>query len=90
MESCATVTDVKVLDGYQVELSFDDGLRGVVDLASEIVGDRGVFQALCDPAYFRQVRVDPELGMIVWPNHADLLRIQRRRALETSSEKVMP
>jgi hypothetical protein len=24
------------------------------------------------PAYFSQVRVDPELGTVVWPNGADL------------------
>jgi hypothetical protein len=33
---------------------------------------RGVFEALADPAYFAQVRVDPELGTIAWPNGADL------------------
>ena len=25
-----------------------------------------------DPAYFAQVRVDPELGTVVWPNGAEL------------------
>lgn len=32
----------------------------------------GVFEPLRDPAFFSQVRVDPEAGTIVWPNGADL------------------
>jgi hypothetical protein len=31
-----------------------------------------VFDPLRDPAWFAQVRVDPELGTVVWPNGADL------------------
>ena len=58
-------------DGYRLELTFADGLRGEVDLSGRILGRGGVFHALADPAIFRQVRVDPELGTIVWPNEAD-------------------
>jgi hypothetical protein len=29
-------------------------------------------EPLQDPAYFGQVRVDPELGTVVWPNGYDL------------------
>lgn len=32
----------------------------------------GVFEPLNDPDYFRQVRVVPDVGTIVWPNRADL------------------
>lgn len=71
MEPCCTVTHVRTLDGYRLELSFSDGARGVVDLAGRVVGRGGLFQALENPAIFRQVRVDPELGTIVWPNEAD-------------------
>ena len=69
---CATVADVQVLDGYRVELTFSDGVRGVVDLASRIVGRGGVFKPLESPQFFRQVRVDEELGTLVWPNGADI------------------
>jgi hypothetical protein len=33
---------------------------------------KGVFAELADTSRFREVRVDSELGTIVWPNGADL------------------
>jgi len=68
---CATVTEARVLDGYRLELAFPDGLRGVVDLAPRILGRGGVFGPLADQQFFRQVRVDRDLGTVVWPNDAD-------------------
>jgi hypothetical protein len=70
-QPCATVTDVQALDGYRVELTFSDGVRGVVDLANRIVGRGGVFGPLEDREYFRQAAVDRQLGTIVWPNGVD-------------------
>ena len=70
-QPCATITDVRALDGYKIELTFSDGIRGVVDLANRIVGRGGVFGPLEAPAFFQQVAVDNELGTIVWPNGAD-------------------
>lgn len=56
---------------YRVRLRFEDGVEGVVDLGPHL-SFRGVFEPLRDPAYFAQLRVDPELGTVVWPNGADL------------------
>jgi hypothetical protein len=64
------VIAVQPLDGYRLRLRFEDDVEGVIDLAS--LGFRGVFAPLQDADYFRQVRVDPDLGTIVWPNGADL------------------
>ncbi len=65
------VQSVKVLEGYQVHLFFTDGTEKTVDLSPYLRGP--VFDPLKkDPAKFRQVRVDPELGTIVWPNGADV------------------
>ena len=71
-QRCATITDARILDGYRVELSFSDGVRGIVDLANRIVGRGGVFGPLEVPEFFRQLSVDHELGTIVWPNGADI------------------
>ncbi len=65
------VTRVEVLEPYRLRLEFDDGTAGEVDI-SELVSFDGVFEPLRDPDAFRQVRVDAELGTIVWPNGADL------------------
>jgi hypothetical protein len=65
------VTHVEVVKAYRLRLEFDDGTAGEVDI-SELVPFDGVFAPLRDPEAFRQVRVDPELGTIVWPNGADL------------------
>ena len=46
---------VKVLPGYRLELEFDDGVSGIVDL-SEAVG-KGVFALWRDPLAFDQVRI---------------------------------
>jgi hypothetical protein len=72
MESCVTVTEVRALGGYRVELTFSDERRGAVDLESRIVGRGGLYQPLEDPVFFRKVRVDAELGTIVWPNGVDI------------------
>lgn len=72
MEPCATVINVRSVGGYQLELTFADGLSGIVDLWGRIRGRSGDFEMLKDPAFFRQVRVDPELGTVVWPNEVDV------------------
>lgn len=59
------------LDDYRLYLRFEDGIEGVVDLGPHL-SFRGVFEPLRDPAYFAQVRVDPGLGTVAWPNGADL------------------
>ncbi len=63
------------LDGYRLSIRYEDGVEGIVDLGAIICsrgGFHGVFAPLKDPAYFSQVRVDPELGTVSWPNGADL------------------
>ncbi len=56
---------------YRLFLRFDDGTEGTVDVDREIEFI-GVFAPLRDPAVFALVRVDPELGTVVWPSGADL------------------
>jgi hypothetical protein len=65
------VTEVEPLDGFSLRLRFNDGAERVLDLADELWGP--VFEPLkADLALFRQVRIDEEIGTIVWPNGADM------------------
>lgn len=65
------VTQVELAGGHRLRLRFDNGEVRVVDI-SQLTPFDGVFEPLRDPAYFAQVRVEPDLGTIVWPNGADL------------------
>lgn len=49
---------------------FEDGVAGEVDLSGWQW--RGVFEPLADPGYFSRIRVNDELGTIVWPDGADI------------------
>jgi len=63
------VLEARVLTAFTVLLRFSDGTEGRVDLSKELHGP--VFELLRDPSYFAQLRVDPELDTIAWPNGAD-------------------
>jgi hypothetical protein len=65
------VSAVEILGHYQLRLTFSDGLVGDVDL-SHLGKLGGVFTPLRDPAFFAQVRLDPEIGTITWPGGVDL------------------
>jgi hypothetical protein len=65
------IRSVKVLERFQVRLEFSDGVQKVVDLDLFLRGP--IFEPVrADPDLFRSVRVDDELGTIVWPNGADM------------------
>ena len=65
------VTGVRHAAEYRLELSFSDGTASEVDLRGRITGRGGVFGPLQDIEFFKQVRVDPEAGTLVWPDGVD-------------------
>ncbi|HTW41688.1 MAG TPA: DUF2442 domain-containing protein [Solirubrobacteraceae bacterium] len=64
------VTSVRVLGHYRLRVGFSDDSSREVDLTGELRSP--VFEPLADPDFFARVRVDDELGTVVWPNGADL------------------
>jgi hypothetical protein len=64
------VTDAKYEGGYRVWLSFSDGMSGSVDLVNRLHGE--VFEPLKEVTLFEQVRFEPDMDTIVWPNGANL------------------
>jgi len=63
------ITKVKVLQDYRLELTFDDGVSGTVDL-SDLVG-QGVFELWRDRQAFEQVQIG-SCGELVWNEQLDL------------------
>ncbi|RLA09075.1 MAG: DUF2442 domain-containing protein [Gammaproteobacteria bacterium] len=64
------VEEGRYLEDYKIELKFNDGKIGIVDLESELYGD--MFESLKDKNLFAKVKFDKELETIVWENGADL------------------
>src|SRR5438128_8491011 len=63
------IVEARYVTGHTVWLRFEDGTQGEIDLAADLWGP--VFEPLRDPDYFKQVRLNPDIGTIVWPNGAD-------------------
>jgi hypothetical protein len=65
------IVAVEPLNAHRLRLYFEDGVNGVVDIAT-LVTFQGIFAPLADPAYFHLAQVDSDLGTVAWPNGADL------------------
>ena len=65
------VVEVKYLGNYALEIVFDNGVRGEIDLIS-YAKKGGVFEPFLDVEYFKRVAVNKDLGTICWPNGADI------------------
>ncbi len=71
MRSTPLLIEATPGDDYTVYVRFEDGAEAEVDLGY-LAYLGGVFEPLRDPEYFRQLRADPELRTIAWPNEADI------------------
>jgi hypothetical protein len=60
---------VKPTAKFAVEVGFEDGICGVVDLGD--LAGRGVFRAWLDEGVFERVKIT-ELGALEWPGELDL------------------
>jgi hypothetical protein len=64
------ITNAHYVDDYKIEVSFNNGRKGVADLGGALKGP--VFESLKNKSEFSSFKVDKELETIVWPNGADL------------------
>jgi hypothetical protein len=65
------VVQVAPLDGYRLRVQFANGEQRDVDVERYLRGP--VFEPVRkDRALFEAVTVDAELGVVVWPNGADI------------------
>jgi len=63
------VTSFKIHAPYTLRVGFDDGTEQVINFQPILAGE--LFGPLRDLARFNQVRIDPEVHTLVWPNGAD-------------------
>ncbi|HJQ79208.1 MAG TPA: DUF2442 domain-containing protein [Lacipirellulaceae bacterium] len=54
---------------YTLRVRFDDGTEQVIDFRPMLAG--ALYGPLSDLTVFNQVRIDPEVRTLVWPNGAD-------------------
>ena len=86
------IVEVAHLGDQRLFLCFADDRAGEVDLAP-LLQFTGVFEPLRDPEFFAQVRVNPDIGTMVWPNGADLcpdVLIRRGARPEGKEQPVHP
>lgn len=65
------VVSARHIGDYEVEIEFEDGAKGIVDF-SEYRARGGVFSRFNDMEYFRNFRIDTELGVISWEDGVDI------------------
>ena len=63
------VTGMQIVGEYTLEVQFADGTHQTIDFRPVMVGE--MYGPLLDRSVFEQVRVDPEVHTLVWPNGAD-------------------
>lgn len=63
------VQSVQVVAPYTLHLQFDDNTERTIDFQPVLAGE--LYGPLRDLSLFNQVRVDPEVKTLVWPNGAD-------------------
>ncbi len=63
------VTHFDIVALYTLRITFDDGSTQVINFEPVLHGE--LFGPLRDPQLFNQVRLDPEVATLIWPNGAD-------------------
>lgn len=63
------VKNAKYVDGYVLEIEFEDGNKKRIDFKKYLYGE--VFEPLNDIERFKKFLVDKQLGTIVWDTGAD-------------------
>ena len=63
------VDSVEVLEHHRLGVGFDDGTQEKIDLEPILAGK--LYGPLRDLGRFEQVRIDPEVHTVVWPNGTD-------------------
>ena len=63
------VSSFQKIAPFTLRVQFDDGTFQIIDFRPVLKGE--LYGPLQTPALFDQVRIDPEVHTLVWPNGAD-------------------
>jgi len=59
------------IDGYRIQVTFEDGITGVVDF-SRYLEKGGVFARFGDISFFRDFAINEEPGVLSWGDEIDI------------------
>lgn len=63
------IVDFEIVGPYTMRIQFNDGAERVINFEPVLYGY--YYARLRDMDFFNQVRLDPEVHTLVWPNGAD-------------------
>jgi hypothetical protein len=63
------VESFDIVSPYTIKVRFDDGTEQMIDFRPVLAGE--LYTPLSDLTLFNQVRIDPEVKTLVWPNGSD-------------------
>jgi Protein of unknown function (DUF2442) len=63
------VRSFQIIAPYTLAVGFDDGTEQTINFEPMLAGE--LYRPLRDLTIFNQVRLDPEVHTLVWPNGAD-------------------
>ena len=82
------LTKVKPLANYELEVEFNDGSQGVVEMIKLIMSDHaGVFAVLKDQDLFNKAHL--EYGVLTWPGEIDLAPDAMHDAIKLNGRWVL-
>lgn len=82
------LSKVKPLPNYELEVEFNDGTHGIVEMVKLIMSDKaGVFAALKDSAIFEKAHL--EYGVLTWPGEIDLAPDAMHDAIKQTGRWVL-
>jgi hypothetical protein len=63
------VTSFQKIGPFTLSIQFEDSTSQTIDFRPVLEGE--LYGPLQDPTIFSQVRIDPEVHTLIWPNGAD-------------------
>jgi len=63
------ITQFEIVAPYTIRIKFDDNTDQTINFEPVLYGE--IYSPLRDLTVFNQVRLDPEVRTLVWPNDAD-------------------